>query len=320
MMRTATLATTTIALAVLCGCRRGQTVPPGYQGLVEYDQRVVSFEVAGRVERVDVSRGDLVTPGQTLAKLDDTIERLTTDARRQDAKAAQADLLLLEAGNRKEDILSLADDLRGAESNEELARTSAERTRKLFADGALAKSELDKAETDLERATSQRKSLDQKLTALRHGARPEELARARARYDQVKAQLALEEELLARHTLHADRAGEVTDIETKAGELAAIGTPAVTVADTTHPYVDVYVPEGELDGIRAGVRAEVRVDSTSAPFPATVEFVSPQTEFTPKFIFSNRERPHLVVRVRVRVEDPQRRLHAGVPAFAQVAP
>jgi len=56
----------------------------------------------------------------------------------------------------------------------------------------------------------------------------------------------------------------------------------------------------------------------AAPFAAVVESVSPDTEFTPKFLFSDRERPHLVVRVRVRVQDPERRLHSGVPAFAQV--
>jgi multidrug resistance efflux pump len=78
------------------------------------------------------------------------------------------------------------------------------------------------------------------------------------------------------------------------------------------------VPEGELEGIRPGARAEVRVDATSAPFAATVEYVSPETEFTPKFLFSDRERPHLVVRVRVRVDDPDRRLHSGVPAFARM--
>ena len=59
---------------------------------------------------------------------------------------------------------------------------------------------------------------------------------------------------------------------------------------------------------------------TSAPFPAKVEYVSPETEFTPKFLFSDRERPHLVVRVRVRVEDPGRRLQSGLPAFATVGP
>ena len=310
----------TLTLLVLLGCRRGSPVPPGYQGLVEYDEHVVSFEVPGRVEHVDVHRGDQVTAEQTVAKLDDTVERLTIDAHRQDANAAQADLALLEAGSRREDIASLADDLHGAASSEDLMRTIAERTRKLYADGALAKSEIDKAEADLAHATFERESLEQRLSALRHGARPEELARARARLDQSKAQLALEEELLARHLLRAGRAGEVIDIATKPGELAAIGTPAATVADTTHPYVDVFVPQAELEGIRPGVRAEVRVDGASAPFPSSVESVSPETEFTPKFLFSDRERPHLVVRVRVRVDDPDRRLHSGVPAFARVTP
>jgi HlyD family secretion protein len=309
-----------VLLLLVSACRRDSHVPAGFQGLVEYDEHVVSFEVAGRVTRVEVRRGDLVVADQTVATLDDTIERLTTDARRQDANAAQADLALLEAGSRREEVASLADDLRGAASTEDLQRTNAERTRKLFADGALPKSELDKVEADLQRATFERRSLAQRFAALRSGARPEEIARARARVDESKAQIALEEELLARHALRAGGAGEVIDIATKAGELAAVGTPAITVADTTHPYVDVFIPQGELDGIRAGVRSEVRVDATSAPFAATVEYVSPETEFTPKFLFSDRERPHLVVRVRVRIEDPDRRLHSGVPAFAQVTP
>ena len=307
-----------IALLLLPGCRREPPVPAGYQGLVEYDEHVVSFEVPGRVETVGVRRGDQVTGGQTVARLDDTIERLTADARREDANAAQADLALLEAGSRREDIASLADDLRGAATNEDLQRTNAERTRKLYADGSLPKSELDKAEADLDRATFERRSLEQRLAALRHGARPEEIARARARAAEARAQLALEQELLARHTLRAHDPGEVIDIATKAGELAAVGTPAITVADTTHPYVDVFIPQGELEGIRPGVRAEVRVDASAAPFRAMVEYVSPDTEFTPKFLFSDRERPHLVVRVRVRVEDPDRRLHSGVPAFARM--
>ena len=46
-----------------------------------------------------------------------------------------------------------------------------------------------------------------------------------------------------------------------------------------------------------------------------MENVGRKTEFTPRFIFSERERPNLVVRIRVRIEDPEERLHAGVPAF-----
>jgi HlyD family secretion protein len=308
----------TLALLLLARCHGSPPAPPGYQGLVEYDEHVVSFEVPGRVERVDVRRGDQVTADQTVGKLDDTVERLTVDAHRQDTDAAQAELDLLEAGSRREDIASAADDMHGVASNEDLMRTVAQRTRTLFADGAIPKSDLDKAEADLTRATFERKSLEQRLVALRRGARPEELARARARLDQSKAQLAIEAELLARHLLRAGSVGEVVDVATKPGELAAVGTPAVTVADTMHPYVDVFVPEGALAGIRAGVRAEVRVDATSTPFRGAVESVSPDAEFTPKFLFSDRERPHLVVRVRVRVDDPNRRLHSGVPAFARI--
>ena len=51
-----------------------------------------------------------------------------------------------------------------------------------------------------------------------------------------------------------------------------------------------------------------------------VEYVAQRTEFTPRFLFSEQERPNLVVRVRVRVDDDQERLHAGVPAFATIAP
>jgi HlyD family secretion protein len=309
-----------LAFLFLGACHGAPPVPPGFQGLVEYDERIVSFEVSGRVDRVDVRRGDLVTDGQLLSRLDDTIAKLTVDGHAQETNALQADLALLLAGTRKEDVASVADELHGSASTEELSRTTAERTRALFATGSIAKAELDKAEADLTRAASERQSLEQRLAALRHGARSEEITRARARLAQAQAELTLERELLARHELHATGAGEVTDVAIKAGELAATGTPAVTIADTKHPYVDVFVPEGELAGIRPGAHAEVRVDASSTPFVSTVESVSPETEFTPKFLFSNRERPHLVVRVRVRVDDPERRLHSGVPAFAQVEP
>jgi HlyD family secretion protein len=214
----------------------------------------------------------------------------------------------------------MADDLAGAIAAEDEERKNQGRVKALASQGALPQAELDRADADLDRAAATRKSLEQRLTALRKGARPEELARARARVDQARAVLDLERERLTRYTLVATSDGEIVDVEVKPGELATVGTAAVTMADTRHPYADVFVPQGQLDGIRPGARAEVRVDAASAPFAATVEYVAPETEFTPKFLFSDRERPNLVVRVRVRIEDPDRRLHSGVPAFARVLP
>jgi HlyD family secretion protein len=317
---TVCLAATVVGAALLSGCGRAPPLPPGYQGIVEYDDRVLAFEVPGRVASVPVSRGDLVAPGQVLAQLDDTLQRLTVQSREKDQGAAEADLALLLAGTRKEDVAAAAEEVHAAAASEDLAHRSADRVRVLFAQGALPQADVDKANDDLDHAVAERHSLDQRLEAMRRGSRPEEIARSRARVDQARSVLALEQERLARYVLRAGSAGEVTDVSVKAGEMASVGTTAVTLADTTHPYADVFVPQGELAGIRAGGHATVRVDASSAPFDASVEYVAPETEFTPKFLFSPRERPNLVVRVRVRIEDPGRRLHAGVPAFARIVP
>jgi len=307
--------------ALACAaCAQGARVPDGYQGIVEYDDRLLAFEVPGRVAEVPAKRGDLVTARQVVARLDDTLQRLTVESREKDQAVAEADLVLLEAGTRKEDVASMADDLKGALAAEDQLRKNDDRIKALVAQAALPQAELERADADLERAVESRKSFEQRLAALRRGARPEEIARARARVDQARSVLALEQERLARYSLRADADGEIVDVEVKAGELASVGTVAVTAADTRHPYVDVFVPQGSTDGVRPGTKATLRVDATSAPFGATVEYVSPETEFTPKFLFSDRERPNLVLRVRLRVDDPERRLHAGIPAFARMTP
>jgi HlyD family secretion protein len=62
----------------------------------------------------------------------------------------------------------------------------------------------------------------------------------------------------------------------------------------------------------------VRVDSSRNVFRGSVEDVARQMEFTPRFLFSPRERANLVVRVRVAIDDPREELHAGIPAFATI--
>ncbi|MEO8900048.1 MAG: HlyD family efflux transporter periplasmic adaptor subunit [Polyangiaceae bacterium] len=307
-----------VVCLIVGGCQERLPTSDGFQGLVEFDARTLSFDANGRVEAVAVNRGDLVHADQVLAQLDDTIPRLTCAIRQQDLSSARADLALVEAGTRTEDIAALAASLRGAQTSEALFQTNANRAQALFEQNAVAKADLDKAQADLRRASFERQSIALRLAALRHGARPEEVTRAQTRVAVAEAQLALEEELRARQALRATASGEVLDILIKPGELAGVGTPAFVVADTQHPYVDVFVPQADLAGIRPGRPAQLRVDATRKVASGRVEFVSPEMEFTPKFLFSDRERPHLVVRVRVRVDDAERRLHAGVPAFVRV--
>jgi HlyD family secretion protein len=128
----------------------------------------------------------------------------------------------------------------------------------------------------------------------------------------------LEDERVHRHVLRAPISGTVLDVHVEPGEVVGAGSPVVTLGDTRRPYVDVFVPIGKLDGVVVGAPATLRVDGTDRVFPAKVDWIARTTEFTPRYLFSERERPNLVVRVRLAVDDPEERLHAGVPAFATI--
>jgi HlyD family secretion protein len=321
MIENAARATVLGLLAALAvACRQASTVPEGFQGTIEYDERLIGFEEPGRVATVAVHRGQVVRPGDVLATLDDALARATRDARQAELSAAKAELALLKAGTRREDVAAAAEDLRGAAVTEDLARKSAERARHLLAQGAVPSAEVDRADADLDQAAARRRSLESRLAALRRGSRPEEIARAEATVEQETSALALEQERLARFALRGPAAGSILDVTVKVGEIAAVGSPAVTLADTEHPYADVFVPEGRLAGVQVGTTAQARVDASAESFRGVVEYVSPDTEFTPKFLFSDRERPNLVIRVRVRIDDPAHRLHSGVPTFVRFEP
>jgi HlyD family secretion protein len=296
----------------LAACQ-AKALPPGYQGIVEHDERIVALEVGGKIERVPFKRGDAVKKGDALAEVDATLEKLSRDARADEARAAQADVALLEAGSRKEDVASLAAQLKALEATEALLEKQRDRAQALVQSGSIAQAELDRAEAELARTRNEHTSLAERLTGMKRGARSEEIARAKARAEAAQSALALENARLERFVARAPLDGTVLDTHVDPGELTAPNVPVATVADIAHPYVDAFVPEGSLQGIAVGTKASVRTDSGTAS--GAVEHVATRTEFTPKFVFSERERPNLVVRVRVRIDDPEKHLHAGIPAF-----
>src|SRR5688500_15160797 len=96
------------ALAAAGCASRGTEDSDAAQGIVEYEQRVLGFERAGRVTEIPVMRGDRVKKGQRLARLDDELARTTRSVRANEERAARAQLALLESGAKPEDIRSVA--------------------------------------------------------------------------------------------------------------------------------------------------------------------------------------------------------------------
>ena len=301
------------------GCASATAEPEeAYQGVVELDERVLGFEVGGRVERVDVARGDIVKGAGTLATLDSTLEKTAREARSAEVDAAKAQVALLKAGARPEELRVVEARIRAVRATEALLAKNLARERELEKRGVSSPAMVDERQTKPDATAADRQGLEQQLKGLKRGARSQEIAGASSRAEAADKTLSVQDERVDRYLLKAPKDGVVLDVHVDPGEVVAPGAPVITVGDTSHPIAEVFVPIGKLDGIKIGSLASVRVDASSASFPAKVEHISRTTEFTPRYLFSERERPNLVIRVRLRIEDPERRLHAGVPAFAKI--
>jgi HlyD family secretion protein len=308
-----------LAMAVaglVVGCARApEEHRASYQGIIEFDETTLAFETPGRVRRLLVDEGDRVTAGMLIAELDDDLIRTTRSARLLEAEAARSQSELVSASARSEDVAALAARVRAARATEDLLAKNVAREQELYAKSAVPLASLDELSAQLERARAERESLEAQLGSLKRGARREERDTASARAQAAEVALTLEGDRLLRYSLHAPVAGRVLERSIELGEVVASGTPVVVTGDTFRPYAEVFVPQAELGKVHQGDRCQVRIDAERQPFSAVVEHVSRRTEFTPRYLFSERERPNLVVRVRVRIDDAKERLHAGVPAF-----
>jgi HlyD family secretion protein len=299
------------------GCALTPQINKGFAGVVEFEQALLGFERTGRVATRPVERGSQVAPGDLLGTLDDTLDRAARSAEEQSTLAALADVSLVRARPKPEDVAALSGRVEAARAAESKLRANYERDQQLVDRGVLPASVATDLAREVERAAAERAGLEAQLASLRRGSRKEEVDVRLARAEVARASLELQVERLKKNELRAPAAGTIAEVYADPGEIVAPGAPLVSLVERDHPLVQVFVPVGKLGGLKIGTVAHARVDAYSKRFSGTIEYISPSTEFTPRYIFSDRERPRLVVRVRVRLEDPEHELVEGVPAFVE---
>ena len=76
----------------------------------------------------------------------------------------------------------------------------------------------------------------------------------------------------------------------------------MTILSLDKVYMDVFLPAREAGLLPIGADARIVLDALpNYAIPATVSFVSPEAQFTPKQVETLSEREQLVFRVRVRI-------------------
>jgi HlyD family secretion protein len=118
---------------------------------------------------------------------------------------------------------------------------------------------------------------------------------ARAGYDYIA-------ETIGETVIYAPMNGTVLERNLEPGELAFPGTPVMTLADLSRPWIRIYVREQDLGLVKNGQRAEITVDSfPGRKFAGRVSHIASRAEFTPRTIQTKEERVKLVFAVKIMI-------------------
>jgi HlyD family secretion protein len=278
-------------------------LPPGFasgNGRIEATEYDIATKRAGRVEEVRVREGDLVQAGQVLARMD--IDELTAQRLEAEAQLARA----RDARRTAEAVLLQR------ESELRLARIDLARSEKLAPEGAVSLEELDHDRTRKETAHAAVRAAQEKLHET-------ESAIAAAAASLQRIQVQLDESALV-----SPIRGRVIYRLAEPGEVLAAGGKVVTMLDLADVYMTVFLPTEHAGRVAYGAEARMVLDALPGlVLPASVSFVSPEAQFTPKEVETRTEREKLMFRYKVKIDQALLEQHleqvkTGVPGVSYI--
>jgi HlyD family secretion protein len=288
-------------------------------GNIEVTTVELSFKIPGRVLERPLDEGEMVKPGQLVARLDSEELRHEVAGRQAEVQAARAALAELEAGYRKEEIAQAEAVLQRIEADARRIKTDFTRQQALYKREVISRREFDASRASYEESQARVMEAKERLSMLRSGPRRETIDQARARLRDAEALLDLAKTRLGYATLVSSVNGLVLSKNIEPGEQVAPGTPVVTIGMLDEVWVKAYISETDLGRVKVGQKAWVTTDTyPGRRYPGYISFISSEAEFTPKNVQTKKERVKLVYRIKIMISNPNMELKPGMPADAEI--
>ena len=298
-----------LALAVLAGGayyiyqHRPAGLPAGFasgNGRLEATEVDVATKIAGRLAELGPREGDWVESGSVVGRLD--ADDLRAQLRAAEAQVVQAQKAVDEtrAGVRK------------SKADATLAGKTLKRSEELVGRGFISRNKLDSDQTGMEGAMAGMAQASSRVAEAEAA-----VATAQARVDSLRA-------TLNDTSLKAPISGRVLYRLAEAGEVLAAGGKALTLLDLSDMYMTVYLPTDKAGQVALGAEARIVLDALAEQaIPATVSFVAPKAQFTPREVETRSEREKLMFRIKLRADPAWLAAHrdlakGGMPGVAYV--
>jgi HlyD family secretion protein len=269
-------------------------------GRLEADAIDIDTKFAGRIAKLLVDEGDIVTTGQVVAMMD--TRDLEASLKKSRALVDMAQRALDEA---KANLVH-------QQTQVKLARQELDRASALVPKGFATVELLDQRRQQMNAAVAAENAATFKIAGAQHAL------------DAATHDVELYRVNILDNTLLAPRAGPIEYRIANVGEVLPAGGKVFTMLDASYVYMDIYLPTAEAGRVRIGSDARIVLDAyPNHVIPTRVVFVASQAQFTPKTVETKDERDKLMFRIRVRI-DPERLkgreaiVRSGLPGVAYV--
>jgi HlyD family secretion protein len=290
-----------------------------WQGYAEADYIKIGPTQQGLLTAIHVKRGERIAAGAPLFDQDDAADRAAVDQARRQVEQAGKQVANLQAPERKSQIEQGEANLADAIASRDRLQADVHRYETLASVGAATLQMRDQTRAEYASAVDKVRSMQAALNQMRGSTgRPEEIAAQLAGAEGAKAALAAAEWRLSQRHFRAPAGGIVDDVLARPGETLQAGAPVISLLPPGDIFVRFFVNETMLGRLHPGDRVTLSCDGCAKDLEGTIEFISPNAEYTPPLIYSDQNRAKLTYMVQARPRADQARLYnPGQPVTVQ---
>ena len=283
-------------------------------GYIEGKLTYISSQVSGTLIKLNVEKGAHINQHQPLFQLDLNPQDDDFSLAKAKLIQAKANLANLEKGKRPTEIAAIYAKQKQITAKLVYAKQTVERYRKLYQQKVFDKSGLDEAVANYKNLQAQLTEANENLKTAKLKARSDEIDAAKAEVIATQAILQKATWQLNQKTITAPITGQVYDIYYRIGEVVPNNLPVLSLLSPHNIYAVFYIPEEQLATLKLNQRIYITCDECDNNITATISYISPQAEYTPPIIYSEKTRPKLVYRIEAKFSDKDAlKLHPGQP-------
>lgn len=249
------------------------------QGEIAATSYKISSQMAGRIDSLNVERGQIVKKGELIY----VVRSKTIDAKLEQAKAlktvASAQNTKVDHGARQQVINQAYSMLQSALQAETLAQKTYQRIKNLYEGGVVPAQKFDEAQAAYKVTTNNVAVAQDAYSMANEGAVVEDKTSARALVSQAQGAVMEVQSYLEDGYQYSPVNGQVSSIIAQTGELVGAGLPVVTIVDLNDYWVAFNVKETLLPKLIVGKKIIGYIPAIDLNIEFIVTYIAPEASY-----------------------------------------